>query len=100
MPVAANPSGDQIVTSTPVLWVDNSTDNENDPLLYDFQLVVDTAYGEPDLIEGLGISAQTDSTGWAVTDPLMENARYHWQEQMSRLEDLLLGASSDEGAWR
>ena len=79
IPVPLAPINDVIVGTTPTLWIDNSADAEGDALTYDFIVIVDTTYGEPDPQEVFGVAQGTDSTGWQVPVPLHENWRYWWR---------------------
>jgi len=81
VPVALSPIDDEVVGNQPALWVQNSADAEGDTLTYDFFVVVDTLYGEPDPHEGNGIAENPDSTGWTVTAPLDDNKRYWWRSR-------------------
>jgi hypothetical protein len=79
IPVAKSPINDQNAINTPILWVTNSTDAEQDVLFYDYQGFHDT-----DCVGGAGISlthvaSGTDSTGGQITTALAENCRYWWQ---------------------
>jgi|GEM_PF-3554675 len=78
IPLPLSPINDEYTGTTPLLWIQNSTDAEGDTLTYDFFCDVDTTYGEPDPIIGYGIPEGTDSTGWQVTEVLHENWRYTW----------------------
>ena len=80
VPVPLYPILEEIVnTDQPTLWVNNSPDAEGDTLTYDFFIVVDTTYGEPDPVYVYDYPEQTDSTGWQVTEPLHENWHYWWR---------------------
>jgi len=78
-PVPLQPVNDVFTSTSPTLWIDNSTDADGDPLSYDFFCVMETIYGEPDPIDGYEIFEGIDSTGWQVTVPLVENKRYFWR---------------------
>ena len=76
LPVHQSPMEDVIVTTTtPVLWLANSSDAENDPLVYDFNV----CDGSENLVASIaGVAQQPDSTSWTVDIPLDENLPYHW----------------------
>jgi len=80
IPALVSPIDNEIVdTDQPTLWIENSTDDENDTLTYDYFIVVDTTFGEPELIEVSDYPEGEDSTGWQVPEPLHENWRYWWR---------------------
>ena len=78
VPVPLYPLNDEATDSVPTLWIQNSNDAESDTLTYDFIVVEDTTYGEPDPIEVFGVPEGIDSTGWQVSESLHENWRYFW----------------------
>ena len=80
VPVLIEPiAGVDVVSPTPDLLVENSTDPQNDPILYNFEVYEDmslttlvaSVFGEPEDISG--------QTGWKVTTPLLENTLYWWR---------------------
>jgi hypothetical protein len=79
IPVQRWPINDEVINvQQPYLWIENSTDNEGDSLTYDFFYVVDTAFGEPDTVFKYNFLQGTDSTGWEVTWPFVDNWHYYW----------------------
>ncbi|MBU8932398.1 MAG: hypothetical protein KOO62_00175 [candidate division Zixibacteria bacterium] len=68
---------DDVVNNTPILWIANSIDDENDLLTYDFSGFHDTDCVTPN-IDLLGIVEGSDSTGGQVVDPLGEGCIYWW----------------------
>jgi len=79
VPIPLQPINETIVGNNPTLWVENSIDPEGDTLTYDFLVIVDTLYGEPDPQDGNNIAETPDSTGWQVPESLMDNDRYWWR---------------------
>ncbi|MCX6830254.1 MAG: dockerin type I repeat-containing protein [candidate division Zixibacteria bacterium] len=67
--------------ATPILCVHNATDAENDNLTYDYEVVNDSAFGDLILISDSNIAQASDSTGWTVNEPLMENWKYWWRSR-------------------
>ncbi|MFZ1683991.1 MAG: hypothetical protein WAU88_07640 [Candidatus Zixiibacteriota bacterium] len=79
IPLAKYPINNQVVGSTPTLWIQNAVDPENDASVYDFQGFHDT-----DCVGGAGITLTNvpggaDSTGGQITTALAENCHYWWQ---------------------
>lgn len=63
-------------TTTPTLWVLNSTDPDGDPLFYDFEVL---DFSENVVASASGIPQQPDTSGWMVDVPLAENGFYYWR---------------------
>jgi hypothetical protein len=79
VPVLTSPPNNGIVNTTmPTLYVQNSTDAENDTLTYDFKIVNHSMHGSGEPIEDSNIVQGNDSTGWQVPVELNENWRYLW----------------------
>ncbi len=77
VPVLAWPdSGAVVSTATPTLYIHNANDAENDTLTYDYEVVNDSAFGDLILTSDSNIAQASDSTGWVVNSPLMENWKY------------------------
>ncbi|MCP4569795.1 MAG: hypothetical protein GY841_19625 [FCB group bacterium] len=73
-PALSSPPDSAIVsTTTPYLYVLNSTDAEGDDLFYDIFVEVDCV-----LYAGSDIPEQIDTTGWQVDPPLFDNWIYFW----------------------
>ncbi len=62
VPIAKQPLNDQIVGSTPILWIANATDAEGDPLYYDFDGYHDSACVNGPAISLIKVPATADST--------------------------------------
>jgi len=78
-PVAIFPIGGEEVTEvSPDLIVDNATDPQNEPLLYDFELFEDQAMTI--LVTSVfGVSEDgSGQTSWKVDLPLVEDEEYWW----------------------
>ena len=81
IPVAKQPVNDQVVGSTPMLWVTDATDAEGDPLFYDFDGYHDSACANGPAISLVKIAGTADSTGGHTVSALSENCRYHWRSR-------------------
>jgi len=77
IPVPLYPLDNEITDNIPILWVENSTDAEGDPLTYDFSGPHDTDCVAPN-IDLQGVSEGSDSTGGQIINPLGENCIYWW----------------------
>ena len=80
IPVLIEPiAGVDVVTPTPDLLVENSSDPQGDTIVYNFEVYEDMSLtmlvaevaGEPEDISG--------QTTWKVTTPLIENTLYWWR---------------------
>ena len=81
IPVAKGPIDDQVVGCTPILWVNNATDAEGDPLSYDFDGYHDSACTSGPAISLTKVPGAADSTGGHIPAALSENCRYHWRSR-------------------
>ena len=81
VPVPLSPLQEDVTSNLPVLWISNSTDQEDNSLVYDFYGVKDTDTGATNtlLIEGYNIPEGEDSTSFLLQTSLDENAHYRWQ---------------------
>ena len=77
-PLLMSPIKDTILdVFQPDLILDNSTDAESDPLVYDFEIYSDTLLES--VTSGIGIEEQPDNTSWTVDEALEENGHYFWR---------------------
>ncbi|GAB6907107.1 hypothetical protein JCM12296A_29430 [Desulfosarcina cetonica] len=81
-PAPSSPVDQAVVTTlTPTLEVTNATDPDGDPLTYEFRLYdTETAEIGGDIQRSVAIIGETDgTTGWRVSDPLVEGQTYWWR---------------------
>jgi len=78
-PVPLSPIDDDFVSEThPTMWISNSTDDESDPLAYDFQLSSDSDFSE--IIEyAVSVEEGLDSTSWTTSIAHPDNEQYWWR---------------------
>jgi len=81
VPALLSPVSNAIVGSSPSLIVTNSTDAENDLLVYGYEVYSDSALNT--LVTSVNDIEQTPtSTSWAVDIVLTENSRYFWRSRV------------------
>jgi hypothetical protein len=79
LPLLLHPANDTVVgTATPICWLGNGTDAENDTLVYDIQFAADSQFASVVIWDSL-VSEQADSTSHVVTAMLAENERFYWR---------------------
>ena len=79
VPVLANPSnGAGVNVFNPVLFIQNATDPDLDPVTYDFELYGDAALTAL-VSSATGISETSQVTSWAEPVTLEENKTYYWR---------------------
>ena len=78
-PVIVSPAiGEEVTVLSPILIVQNSTDPENDPVTYAFEVYSDP--GMTDFVASAPSVAETvDTTSWTVTQALDDNRQYYWR---------------------
>ena len=78
VPLIASPAdGERVVTATPDLIIENSTDADGNTLSYAFELYADGLDG--DLIAEAQVDEGTDTTTWQAPATLAENGTYLWR---------------------
>ena len=79
VPVAVSPlTGAEVTDSSPDLVVQNATDPQGEPLLYDFEVYLDAALTQL-VTSGYGvIEDASGETLWAPVAPLVEDTQYWW----------------------
>jgi hypothetical protein len=80
VPLVATPSnGATVGVTTPVLSVTNSTDPENDAVVYGFEVYKDSLLQQK-IAEVANLAAGfAGSTSWTVTPALFNNTQYFWR---------------------
>jgi hypothetical protein len=93
-PVPVSPIEDEEALSpTPDLVVENATDPQLDPLVYDFEVYEDEAMTIFVTAAGGAVPETDTETSWKVDVPLTENQQYWWRASAS--DDLAWGPWSD-----
>ena len=83
-PVLVAPiEGDEVLSSTPDLVVENASDPQLDVLVYDFEVYEDEAMTVLVTAAGDAVPETDTETSWKVDLPLVENAEYHWRASAS-----------------
>jgi hypothetical protein len=73
-PTLNNPSNNgQVTVLTPTLKVNASTDPDNDPITYDYEVYSDSG------LTTLVTSTSGIGTGWTLPQPLLDNTWYWWR---------------------
>ena len=71
--------GVDVVTLSPTLVVENSTDPEQDPVSYRFEIDVQPTFDSTDLQASADVPEGSDETGWTPPIFLVENTSYYWR---------------------
>ncbi len=79
VPLLASPSNGSITSNPPSLAINNSSDAENDPLVYDFAIFTDSALTNQ-IDAASGISQTPTTTQWTPAT-LAENTRFYWRSR-------------------
>jgi RHS repeat-associated protein len=69
-----------VITFQPTLIAGNSTDPENDPLQYEFEVDTVSSFNGSNLLQSGPLPAGSGGqTSWLVPQPLTENTQYYWR---------------------